>query len=242
MSQTDILHATAPSPPFRIPPLLARLRTETRAAHDRIEIVPELSCLLSATLAADAYIRALRALHAFHAGMWASLPALLSGFLAEFTIQGGDFTPSDAGLRALAADLAWFGAQPPPKMPALPEVNDAASALGALYVVEGSALGARVIGRAVSISLGVTPGRGGSFFCGATADAARTRWHHFAAALDWAEPRLGEAGSARVTQAAIAVFAKLEQAFGQISGARHEAGASSSAHLSSAAFAARILN
>jgi heme oxygenase len=109
-------------------------------------------------------------------------------------------------------------------------------------VVEGSALGARVIGRSVSVSLGVTPGHGGSFFCGATADAARIRWHHFAAALDWAEPRLGDAGSARVTETAIAVFAKLEQTFVRSAVPPHKTGASSSAHLSSAASAARILN
>ncbi len=242
MSQLDLLAAAAASVPFRIPPLLARLRTETRAAHDRIEIVPELSCLLSASLSADSYVRALRALHAFHAGMWAALPHLLGGFLAEFAIEGGDFAPSDAGLRALSADLAWFAAEKPPKMPAPDVVNDAASAFGALYVVEGSALGARVIGRSVSVSLGVAPGQGGSFFCGATADAARLRWRHFAAALDWAEPRLGEAGGARVSQAAIAVFARLEQAFAQSAAAPHEAAAASCAHLSSLAHVARHLN
>jgi len=242
VSQIDIQSVTTAPVPLATPPLLARLRMETRAAHDRLEHIPQLSCLLSPNLTTHAYLQALRNLHAFHAGMWATVPDLLSGLLAEYGAEGGDFTPSDDGLRALADDLAWFGATPLPNMPAPGTVNDAASALGAIYVVEGSALGARVIARAVSVSLGVTQGRGGSFFCGATADAARLRWRHFAAALDWAETRLGEAGCARVTRAAIAVFARLEQAFVQSASTPQEARALSSAHLSSTAHAARILN
>ncbi len=242
MSQIEIQSGAAASVPFRVPPLLARLRTDTRAAHDRIERVPELSCLLLPSLTAGAYVQALRALHAFHASMWATLPGLLSDFLADFANGGGGFIANDAGLRALVADLEWFGAEPLPKMPAFGVMNDPAAALGALYVVEGSALGARVIGRSVSVSLGVTPGHGGSFFCGATADAARLRWHHFAAALDWAEPRLGAGGSARVTEAAIAVFARLEQAFGQSATTPHKAGAPCAVPLSSTAHVARVLN
>jgi heme oxygenase len=51
-----------------------------------------------------------------------------------------------------------------------------ASALGALYVIEGSNLGGRIIGRQVAKTLGVGPGTGGSFYCGLTAEDARRRW------------------------------------------------------------------
>jgi len=198
---------------MQVPPLLARLRAETRAAHDRIEAVPALCCLLSPSLEVEAYVRALRALHAFNTRMWSTLPDLLEDFLAPFTASGGTFAPNTEGLEALADDLAWFGARPAAPMGAMGSVNDAASALGALYVVEGAALGARVIGRSVSASLGVAPGRGGSFFCGNTADAARMRWHAFSALLGWAETRLGAAGASRVVGGALDVFARLEQEF-----------------------------
>jgi heme oxygenase len=243
VSQIDRLSVSPPREYMRAPQLLARLRTETRAAHDRIEASPALCCLLSPALEVEPYVRALRALHAFHARMWVTLPALLQDFLAPFTSAGGSFAPNTAGLDALADDIAWFGASPAAPMAAMEPLNDAASALGALYVVEGSALGARVIGRSVSVSLGVVPGRGGSFFCGATADIARTRWNDFSDLLGWAETRLGQAGAARVVGGALGVFDRLEQEFD-----RHSATPCfiqlpvSAQKVSSAAQAARILN
>jgi len=212
VSGTDQLSS---KPPPALPGttlLLTRLRAGTRTAHDRIEAAPELCCLLSPSLTAERYVHALRALHAFHARMCATLPELLCDFLDLFSASGGHFAVSNAGLRALTDDLAWFGAAPAQRMAAVDSLNDAAAALGALYVVEGSALGARVIGRAVSVSLGVEPGQGGSFFCGATAAAARQRWQDFSTALAWAEPILGEAGIARVVGTAVDVFHHLEHA------------------------------
>jgi heme oxygenase len=50
------------------------------------------------------------------------------------------------------------------------------SALGALYVIEGSNLGGRIIGRHVAKTLGVVPGNGGSYYCGLSAEDARRRW------------------------------------------------------------------
>ncbi len=243
MSQIDRLPIPPPQPPVQVPPLLARLRAETRAAHDRIEAVPALCCLLSPSLEVEPYVRALRALHAFNARMWTMLPLLLQDFLVPFKASGGSFAPNTGGLDALAEDMAWFGARPAAPMGPMASLNDAMTALGALYVVEGAALGARVIGRSVSVSLGVAPGRGGSFFCGATAEAARTRWHEFSALLGWAETLLGQAGGSRVIAGALDVFARLEQEFD-----RHSASSCfipplvSAQKSSSASQAARFLN
>jgi len=187
--------------------LLSKLRVETRAAHDRIESLPGLSCLLSADLQRSDYIRALRGLHAFHARMHASLPKLLCGLPG---VVGGAAYLNDLGVLALAEDLAWFDARPKPPMRLPQAIFDSASALGALYVVEGSALGARVIGRAVQPSLSVAPGSGGSFFCGAAADDARQRWQAFCALLAAVEPFLDEAAIKRVVAGALGCFAALE--------------------------------
>ncbi len=213
---------TKPSP---VSPLLARLRAETHDAHERIEALPELSCLMSSTLTENDYVRALRGLHAFHARMHESLPRLLHGLGQHLAENAPVLGLETSGLHALDEDLAWFAVGPHRKMRKPPSLTDGYAALGALYVVEGSALGARVIGRAVSASLGVSPGQGGSFFCGASADLARTRWQSFCAMLAAAGPVIAaageEAGCARVVAGALSCFGALEEAIcGSGSGAR----------------------
>jgi len=202
MSQT-------PMPGAHVSALLSRLRAETHAAHDRIENLPELCCLMAPDLSTRAYVQALSGLHAFHGRVMASLPRVPDGFLAPLVAQGDIEAPGAHTLQALAEDLLWFGLPTPGRMPAISGLHDAASALGALYVAEGSALGARVIGRAVALSLGVSPGKGGSFFCGPTADVARLRWRSFCAVLARAEPCLDADGTARVIAGALATFAGL---------------------------------
>jgi heme oxygenase len=197
------------TPPAAVPPLLARLRRETRAAHDRIETLPALACLLSADLPVKAYIGALRGLHAFHARLHASLPALLRTLPATADVPD---VLDETGLVSLADDLAWFKARPKRMMRMPQGVATGEAALGALYVMEGSALGARVIGRAVQHSVGVAPGRGGSYFCGAAAETARQRWQGFCRLLCDVEPLLDGAGIAEVVAGALASFACLESA------------------------------
>jgi heme oxygenase len=149
---------------------LESLRAATRAAHASIETVPALSRLLAPNLGAADYVDTLRLLHAFYAGIEPILGRLLQGKSRAAALLDG------VRLAAIAEDIAWFGVTPlPPLRPESPPVSIAA-ALGALYVIEGSNLGGRVIGRHVSKTLGVVPGSGGSFHCGLTADEARRRW------------------------------------------------------------------
>jgi heme oxygenase len=83
-----------------------------------------------------------------------------------------------------------------------------ASALGVLYVVEGSNLGGRVIGRHVSVALDVGVGAGGSFFCGLSAEQARRRWQVL---VDTLHDTIDPTGAAQqpVIDAALATFAAL---------------------------------
>jgi heme oxygenase len=184
--------------------LLEELRAGTRGAHAQMEAVPALSCLLSPDLTMGAYIHALRGLQSFQAGLGTRLRSVLTGSLRPLC-------PDDSGAQALALDLAWCGASRRRPMALGGAVSHVQAALGGVYVLEGSALGARVIGRAVAVSLHVSPGRGGQFFCGATADAARTRWRGLVASLDELGAQMDAAGRQRVVAGANAVFNALGQ-------------------------------
>jgi heme oxygenase len=195
------------APHAMVPPLLAQLRAGTAEAHDRIEAIPGLGVLLTPDLSAGAYIAALKALYAFQAGMHKRLPPLLRD------VTGLNWPEHDV-LQALADDLTWFGVALPAAAPGPRNIRNACDALGALYLLEGSQLGGRIIGKSVAKSLSVSPGRGGSFFCGRTADNARSRWQAFCGVLERQGSRLDDAGRARVVAGAQASFAYLEASLG----------------------------
>lgn len=186
--------------PF-VPPLLAALRAGTRAAHETLEAEPVMAALLAPDLTRAAYVAVLRAMHAFHAGMGRALaPHILAGLWPR--------AMDDDRLRALDEDLAWLGATAARPM-TLRLPPEPAALLGACYVLEGSALGGRVIGRAVARSLGVGPQRGGSYYCGASAEDARARWQQFCGTLANAEAALSPACVDAAIAAANAAFSAI---------------------------------
>ena len=159
---------------------LARLRAGTRPAHASMETVPALSRLLAADLTRSEYVMVLQSMYAFHA----TFEPVVARALADHPEAAGML--DGARPRALAEDLDWFGHPAPPRLPQrlLPALDAPRGALGALYVLEGSGLGGRVIARHLSLSLGIAPGRGGSFYGGLSAEAVRERWHRLCALLD----------------------------------------------------------
>jgi heme oxygenase len=164
---------TMPEPNSR----MAQLRAGTRSAHARIETAPALVRLVAEDLSRPEYIVILQHLQALHTYLEPALAAALETLpLAAAMLDG-------SRPRRLAEDLAWFGAPALPPPP-LPTISGPAAALGALYVIEGSGLGGRVIGRHLNACLGVTPATGGSFFCGLDAEAARLRWSRLTAILE----------------------------------------------------------
>jgi len=156
---------------------MAQLRAGTQDAHARIETAPALVRLIAPDIALGEYIVILQHLQALHSHLEPAVAAELETLPAAAAMLDGSRP------RRLAEDLAWFGA-PPLAPPALPELVGPAAALGALYVIEGSGLGGRVIGRHLAASLGVRGGAGGSFFCGMDAESARLRWSRLNAVLE----------------------------------------------------------
>lgn len=159
-----------------IPPVLQALRLGTRAAHAAVERLPAMAALTDEGLTEAAYVEALRGLFRFHASLRGALRRGLATFGAPAEI-------AQAPVRALAADLAWFGVPAWAGMAAELRFASLPEVLGARYVLDGSALGGRVIARHIGPRLGVAAGRGASFFCGVSAADARGMWADLCAAL-----------------------------------------------------------
>ena len=202
---------------------LAELRLTTRADHDRIEHLLRLTEPMpleryAAILAGfDAFLRA------WEPRIHAALPERLQPW----------FRPRRRGGFA-SADVEWLRAVAgltPPKPAAhaaatLP-LTDLAEVLGSLYVIEGSALGGRVIAPQLKRTLGLDQGRGASYFHGFGGEAA-AMWSNFRvlAALE-----IGESSrdTVRACQSAKRTFAALTELFAPLAPAVEPAVAPASA-------------
>ena len=191
--------------------LLVRLRAGTREAHARIETAPALVRLVAHDLSREEYIVILQHLQTLHTHLEPAIAAELESIPDAAALLDGKRP------RRLNDDLLFFGA-PTIAPPRFPELSGPIAALGALYVIEGSGLGGRVIGKHLSDCLGVGNGAGGSFFCGLDAEAARERWARLTEILDSIETYEltqdtdGTAGDS-VVASARATFGFLEQCF-----------------------------
>lgn len=157
-------------------PVTARLRAETRSAHDRLE--GDLD-LLGPGLTRDRYLRLLERFHGVHAVLE---PRLDAWHVRDPRLDW----PQRRKLAMLRADLVALGL-PPARLaslapcPGLPEATTTASALGVLYVVEGATLGGRLIA-AHLVSAGV-PEAAVHFF-GSYGDDVGRRWRHWRRVCD----------------------------------------------------------
>jgi heme oxygenase (biliverdin-IX-beta and delta-forming) len=158
----------APSPPCDI---FERLKEGTSEIHRRIEErVPVFR---------DGFVRAdyVRLLERFY-GFWGPLEAEL----ARLNVLRDKALDLEGRLKGalLQQDLHFLGREPAnvPRCHNLPAVDTFQRALGCLYVMEGSTLGARIISRRLEEHLQFVDGSGASFF-NAYGAATGRNWNAF---------------------------------------------------------------
>ncbi len=173
-----------------------RLRSATATAHTALERDLD---WMARVATVEGYRGLLARLHGFHATWEPAIGAMLA--------DGAFFDPR-CRVPALARDLAFLGLSPDgitdlPQARPIPLPSPAA-AMGALYVLEGSTLGGRVIGRHITATHGLA-GEGLAYYSG---HGARTgaMWLAFRARLD-----TFERDAAQVVSAANGTFDALRE-------------------------------
>lgn len=182
-----------PAPPGER--LTTRLRRATAAAHAATEARLD---LFRPGLTVARYADLLQRWLAFHEA-WE--PAAERWFARD-----GDFFPRRSKIGLLRRDLAACGRGPMGISCDLGRIEpkDHATALGTLYVVEGSTLGGRVLTPRIGTLLSLTPERGVAFFSSYGPQCA-AMWAETKALLDQTPVGL----HAHVTEAAAATFTRL---------------------------------
>ncbi|WP_372017054.1 biliverdin-producing heme oxygenase [Pseudoxanthomonas sp. 10H] len=131
------IHRRAPPGPGAA----AHLRAATRDAHAAVEALPLMLALMGEAVDRSLYVEVLRRQLRIHAS-WEQAHA------DWLDTQPWTYRPRAPGLRADLARLqAGTGERSPVEGGAAPVAGDAAAAWGMLYVVEGAALGGRLIAR-----------------------------------------------------------------------------------------------
>ncbi len=158
----------------RTPSLRDRLRIETRAAHDALD---ETLDLTGQPLTLDQYVRLLARFHGFHRAIEPLLARLIEPSLwtgrSKLAVLQQDL--DRCGMSAAVVRLL-------PAPEDLPSITDRATALGALYVSEGSTLGGRIIDRQLQANP-VVPADARSYFGGYGAQTG-AKWQAICAALE----------------------------------------------------------
>jgi heme oxygenase (biliverdin-IX-beta and delta-forming) len=186
--------------------LLARLRTDTRAAHDSIEATLG---LLDPAVSTTRYRFILEQFRGLYAPLEAQLAAIddWEAYVLDVPIRRKQ--------PLIDADLRALGLAEPERLPAaafLPALHqDRAAAFGCLYVLEGATLGGQVISRHLRSTLGITPSTGGAFFHG-YGERTGTLWASFREALLNFEARGGDADVA--VETASQTFRAFQMAMG----------------------------
>lgn len=175
-----LAHETAP-PPAGGPEIRALLRRETEQSHAKLHAHAGLDALASGQLDRDGYVRLLLDLLPLH--------TLVEQRLSSFTAMDGfdwhrsfRIIPPVERLRSDLCRLNARAAEVPDLAWLLPPFDTQASALGCAWVIEGSALGARVLSRSLMRSLAIGPDNGGAFF--APQPCQQERWLACCARID----------------------------------------------------------
>jgi heme oxygenase len=181
-------------------PLLLALREGTLACHKSLEArLP----FFDAGFDTAAYSRLLQAYYGFHA----PLEARLGAYQEPQRAKTPALTQDLQALRLSTRDIDTL-----PLCQALPAIGDEASALGVMYVLEGSTLGGQVLKRAMAERLGLGPSSGAGFLDVYGAMTGRY-WRDYLDRLEQAST--APAAKAATVQAAIDTFTCFEHWLGQ---------------------------
>lgn len=196
-AMTDHARKPARAAPRDPADLLARLRRDTAAVHDRLEADLD---LLRRPLDRQHMLRVLERFHGFHA-VW-------EGAMRRSSI--GAFYEPRRRMNHLATDLLALGLQPA-EIEALPLCAAAGrlaatreAAVGALYVMEGSTLGGQVIGKALAEANWLPAG--GLTYFNPYGERTGPMWRSF---RDWAQMTTPFESHAAVSAGAQATFETL---------------------------------
>jgi heme oxygenase len=194
--------------------VLGELRAATRHEHDRIDAILRLTDPMDI----ERYVAVMRGFDAFLAAWEAriatSLPPRLGPWF-EARRRGG-LARADVEWLRVTTGLGRPSTSAPPDagaVTALP-LGELAQVLGSLYVIEGSALGGRVIAPRLKSTLGLDAGRGASYFHG-FGEATGAMWRDFRAVVSQ-EIGASPAASAQACEAARRTFAALIEIFGPL--------------------------
>ena len=193
--------------------ILSRLKRETSERHARLD------ALVAPMLGDLSRYRDL--IISFRDAQWC-IERQLASYASALASVGYDVA-SRSKLRWLDEDLAALSAVGADTH-ALPSaaftgfsLADAASALGAVYVIEGATLGGQVIARMVTRSLALTPATGCRYFTG-YGERTRDRWIETREAIEaYASSTLEHSGPRRIIAGARDTFDFFEQSVHAVS-------------------------
>jgi heme oxygenase len=140
--------------------LLDRLRTETAERHRRLEDALD---LMRPDLTRRDWTRLVARVYGFYEPWEAAIArAVHGGEIAEMAAQRRKASWLEQDLVAL--DVSPDARATLPRCEHLPSLDSPARVLGSMYVLEGATLGGQHISRHVEATLGLSGGRGDSFF------------------------------------------------------------------------------
>jgi heme oxygenase (biliverdin-IX-beta and delta-forming) len=174
-----------------------RLRAATRPLHDDLERSVDIEARLRTLAHYADHLALLWRLHVVAEQALHRVDFSRFGFVYPYPYRSSLLERDLAGLGVNADDLARLG------LPRSPVLQTTAEGLGCMYVVEGSAKGARSILPEIKRSLDLDRTRGAAFFFGFGKETGRL-WHAFMAAIDAIEAD-SEEGDA-VVRSAVQTF------------------------------------
>jgi len=156
--------------------LSTSIKDYTRNVHHDLEKI--LIARIKSISSTDAYIALLAMMYGFYEPVEKAIDKYIEpGSIPHYALR--------RKASALLDDIRFFipGYQPPQVSAALPVINSYPTALGAMYVMEGSTLGGKIIAGMVQKQLQLQHGTGTSFF-NSYGNEADKMWQTFRDKLD----------------------------------------------------------